>query len=189
VRHTGPKDQALLRLTWPTRDDSDPVEDAALELIERVVRIELTETLREKLGKAYSPSASSSMSHNWRGYGTFAIAASVDAHEVPATRDAIVQTMTELRDVPITDDLLQRARQPLIEAYDNALKTNASWLSLVSRAQSEPDRIGRHVQEKERLLALTPFDLQRIAQRYLQPRDAVEVLVLPEDVPVPRAGK
>jgi len=189
VRHTGPKDQALLRLTWPTRDDSDPIEDAALELIERVVRIELTETLREKLGKAYSPSASSSMSHNWRGYGTFAIAASVDAHEVPATRDAIVQTMTELRDVPITDDLLQRARQPLIEAYDNALKTNASWLSLVSRAQSEPDRIGRHVQEKERLLALTPFDLQRIAQRYLQPRDAVEVLVLPEDVPVPRAGK
>jgi zinc protease len=189
VRHTGPKDQALLRLTWPTCDDSDPVEDAALELIERVVRIELTETLREKLGKAYSPSASSSTSHNWRGYGTFAIAASVDAHEVPATRDAIVQTIVELRDVPITDDLLQRARQPLIESYDNALKTNGSWLSLVSRAQGEPERIERHLHEKERLLALTPFDLQKVVQRYLEPRDAVEILVLPEGVAVPRAGK
>ena len=78
IRHTGPADQALMRLSWLTCDDSDPVEALTLELLERVTRIELTETLREKLGKAYSPSAASALSRYWKGYGVFGIAASID---------------------------------------------------------------------------------------------------------------
>ncbi len=185
VRHTGPKDQALLRLAWPTRDDSDPVEATQLELLERVVKIGLTETLRESLGKAYSPGAASSLSHSWKGYGTFGIAASVDVKDLPATREAIRETITKLRQSTVSEDLFQRARQPLVEGYDNALKTNSGWLSLVGRAQSEGERIDRHLKGKERLLAAAPADVQDMAQRYLDPDEALEILVLPEDVEQP----
>src|SRR5690606_25598283 len=106
VRHNGPADQAVLALVWPTRDDRDPVETLQLELLERIVRIELTETLREKLGKAYSPGASSSLSRSWPGYGTFEIAASIDVHEVEATRLAIEEAVAELRGGLISADLL-----------------------------------------------------------------------------------
>ncbi len=185
IRHTGPQDQAMLRYTWPTRDDSDPAEAIALELLERITRIELTETLREKLGKAYSPSASSTPSQFWRGYGTFAIAASVAVTEVPATRAAIAETVAVLRDTPVGADVFQRARQPMIEAHDNALKSNRNWLTLVDRAQTEADRIERYLKAKDRLLALTPADIQTMARRYLGARDGVEVLVLPEGVSEP----
>lgn len=186
VRHSGPADQAVLALVWPTRDDSDPIETLQLELLERIVRIELTETLREKLGKAYSPGASSSLSRSWPGYGTFEIAASIDVHEIAATRLAIEEAVAELRDSVISADLLTRARQPMLEAYDNALKSNGGWLSLVDRAQTRSDRIERYLKGKARLMALTPLDVQLVALRYLAPRDAVEVLVLPEGVPAPR---
>lgn len=186
VRHTGPADQALLRLTWPTRDDSDPEAAITLELLERIVRIELTDTLREKLGKAYSPSASSSPSQTWRDYGTFAVNASVDVREVPAARAAIAETIASLRDGPISDDLLQRARQPMIEAQDNALKSNRGWLALVDRAQTEAYRIERFRQAKGRLLAITPAEIQAFAMRYLGAGDAVEILVLPEGVEEPK---
>lgn len=186
VRHTGPADQALLRLTWPTRDDSDPVEAMKLELLERVTRIELTETLREKLGKAYSPSAASSLSRFWKGYGIFGIAASVDVHDVPATRAAIADTVAALRAAPISDDVLQRARAPMIEAFDNGLKSNAGWLTLVDRAQTEPEEIDRYLKAKDRLLAVTAADLQAEAQRYLDPGEEVEVLVLPVGVAEPK---
>ena len=182
IRHTGPADQALLRFTWPTRDDSDPAETIALELLERIVRIELTESLREKLGKAYSPSASSTLSQVWRGYGVFAITASLDVADVPAARAAVAETLAQLRAAPVAADEFQRARQPLIEAHDNALKSNRSWLSLVDRAQTEPDRIERYSKAKDRLLALTPTDVQAMARRYLGAQQGVEVLVLPEGV-------
>jgi zinc protease len=175
-----------LRLTWPTRDDSDPVETIALELLDRIVRIELTETLREKLGKAYSPSSSSSPSPFWAGYGTFAIAASVDIKEVPAARAAMAETIARLRDTPVSEDELQRARQPLVETYDNALKSNRGWMALTDRAQTEPDHIERYLKARDRLLALTAADVRAMAQRYLGAKDAVEVLVLPEGVEEPQ---
>lgn len=185
LRHTGAADQALIRLTWPTRDDSDPVAATTLNLLERIVRIQLTETLRETLGKAYSPAASSSPSRYWSGYGTFAIAASVDVHEVETTREAIAQTLRALRDGEIDDDVMRRARQPMLETLDQVLKSNAGWLALVDRAQSESDRIDRYLGAKQRLSAISAQDVQAAAQRYLAWPEAVEILVLPEGADVP----
>jgi zinc protease len=182
IHHSGPADQALLRLTWPTRDDGDPLETLKLELLERVVRIELTDSLREALGKSYSPSAASAMSHTWKGYGTFGIAASIDVRDVAATRAAIAQALADLRTTPVTADILQRARQPLIEAFQNALKSNEGWSGLVSRAQSEADRIDRYAKARDRLQAINASDLQAMAARYLDPAAALEVLVLPVGV-------
>jgi len=184
LRHTGGADQALLRLTWPTRDDSDPLDALRLELLERVVRIELTDSLREALGKAYSPSAGSALSHYWKGYGTFSINASVDVADVTASREAIAKVVRELGTAPVSDDVLQRARAPLVEAFQNALKGNAGWLSLVDRAQTQADRIERFSKARERLMTLTPADVQAMAQRYLDPAKGLEVLVLPEGVDV-----
>ena len=185
VRHDGPSDQALLRFTWFTRDDSDPHETLALSLLERIVRVELTDTLREKLGKAYSPGVSSNASRTWRGYGTFSINASVDVGQVAATRAAILETLAALRAAPISDDMLLRARAPMLEGYDNALKTNGGWLTLVDRAQTESDRIERYATGKARVAAITPARLQALVQQYLADTAAVQVTVLPEGVDPP----
>ena len=185
LRHTGAKDQALVTLSWPTRDGEDPLAEIQLGLLQRVTQLALTESLREKLGKAYSPGAGSNASRTWRNYGTFAVNASVDVREVPATRAAIAQTIAGLRDAPVSDDMLLRARAPLLEAYDNALKTNAGWLTFVDRAQTEPDRIERFVKGRQRVEAVSAQDLQALAKRYLTADGAVEVTVLPEGVEIP----
>jgi zinc protease len=186
LRHTGPADQALIRLAWPTRDDSDPVAALGLELLERVARISITDTLREALGKAYSPGAASRPSRTWSGYGTFAVTASVALAEVPETRAAIRSTIERLRSAPVSEDQLLRARQPLIEALHNALKTNGGWLSLVDRAQSESDRIERYLAAEARLMALTARDVQAAAQRYLDPAGALEIVVIAAGADLPK---
>jgi zinc protease len=185
VRHTGPADQALVRVTWPTRDDSDSEEKQVLNMLERIVRIELMDDLREKLGKAYSPGAQSAPSPYWTGYGTFSITASVDVADVSAVRAAISETIAELRDRAPDADLVRRAREPLLESFANALKTNGGWIQLVDRAQTEADRIERQVHAAERLAAVTPEEVQAAARKYLTPDRAVEVLVLPEGAPAP----
>ncbi|MFM5953028.1 MAG: M16 family metallopeptidase [Novosphingobium sp.] len=188
LRHSGAKDQAVVLYVWPTRDGEDPRSALQLELLERVARIAMTDTLREKLGKAYSPGANSNASRTWRGYGSFSVNASVDVKEVPATRAAIAETIGALRDAPVSDDVLLRAREPMLEGLDNVLKTNSGWLTFVDRAQTEPDRIDRYVKSRERLQAVSPAEIQALAKRYLTADGAVEVDVLPEGVPDPVAA-
>lgn len=187
ITHDGPKDQAVVRLTWPTRDGEDPVEALKFALLDQVVQNVLTETLREELGKAYSPGVSSDMSRVWRGYGTFSLSASANIADLPAVRRALQQAVATVRNAPISDDLLQRARAPMLEAYENALKRNGGWLALVDRAQTEPDRLERHTRARERLSAITAADLQAVVKRYLGEKDGLEIVVLPEGV-APPAG-
>jgi zinc protease len=115
----------------------------------------------------------------WRGYGTFALSASVDVADVEATRTAIHAVVARLASEPVSADTLERARQPLLESYDNALKSNAGWLALASRAQSEGFRIDRFLAAKDIIGAITPVQLQATAARYLAPGAAVEVLARP----------
>ncbi len=182
VRHSGPKDQAMIRLTWPTHDGEDPVAALKLELLEKLAQNATTESLREGLGKAYSPSASSEASRTWHGYGTFTLNAPVNVSDVPATRKALLQVVAALRDAPVSEDQLQRAREPLLEAFDNVLKSNRGWLGLVDRAQTEADRIDRQQNARARLSAVTAADIQALAQRYLTANGAVEIAALPEGV-------
>jgi zinc protease len=193
LRHNGAADQALVTMTWPTRDGEDPVQALELALLERVVQIAITDTLREELGQAYSPGASSSLSRSYSGYGTFSVTASVDVEQVAATRKAIAATIASLRDAPVSADILQRARAPMLETFDNALKTNGGWLIFVDRAQTEPDRIERQIKARERLLRIAPTRLQAVALQYLTTGGAVEINVLPsgtgEAAPPPAAPK
>lgn len=182
LRHNGPKDQALLRLTWPTADGEDAMRSLSLQLLERVTQIEITDNLRERLGKAYSPGVSNESSRVWRSYGTFAITTSVDVAEVDATRTAIAETIAALRNAPVSDDVLQRARAPMLEDLANRLKDNAGWMIYVEHAQSKPDRIERFQRASERLRALEASDLQALAMQYLQDGAVVEVLVLPNGI-------
>jgi zinc protease len=181
VRHSGPADQAIVRMSWPTEDDSNYDDVLRLELLQRIVQVELTDDLREKLGATYSPGVNASQSRTWRGYGTFNIAAPVAADKVEPARQAMLDTIARLAAEPVDADTLLRARQPLLESYDNALKTNAGWLALADDAQREPDQIGRFVAAKAKLAAITPAELQVIAARFLKPGERLEIDVLPNE--------
>jgi zinc protease len=179
IYHDGEAIQALIEMTWPTRDDSDPVESAQLELLQRVVQVELTDRLREELGKTYGPGTAAGQSRTYPGYGTFMVRAEIDVADVDATREAMLATLAELAADPVDADVLQRARQPLLENIDNALKTNGGWMSLADRAQSEADRIERFSKSREVVSAVTAADIQAVAKRYLDPAQRVEIVVLP----------
>lgn len=181
VRHKGEADQAVVRLVWPTVDDSDATLSTTLDLLQEVAGIAVLDSVREALGKSYSPGASAAQSRVWTGWGTFSLQAQVAVAEVDATRAALLQVVRALRDRPVDADVLARARAPMRERIDNALKSNGGWLALAERAQSQPDRLTRFAGARARLDALTAADLQAAARRFLNPDEAVEVLVLPQD--------
>ena len=58
-------------------------------------------------------------------------------------------------------------------------------MNLVDRAQSQADLIERYARFLERLKAVTAKDVQMLAQRYLVPGKAVELIVLPKGAAKP----
>ena len=180
ITHSGEADQALVQLVWPTTDDSDLGEVLRLEVLGRVVQLRLQEVLREELGQAYSPSADSSPSRVWRGYGTFSLTVAVDRAQIDAARAAIAGMLDRLRAGELDVDTVNRARQPLLEGYDNLLKSLGGWMTLAERAQSEPDRIERYFAAPALIRGMTPAELVEAARQYLPSAGAVELLVVPD---------
>ena len=187
IYHDGAADQALLRMAWPTTDDSDFATSLTLELLERVAQLGLVESLREELGQTYSPGVSAAQSRIYPGYGTFSLSAAVDASQVDAAREAMLATIRSIGEQGVDADTLLRARQPLLEAYDNALKTNRGWMNLVDRAQTQSDRIERFTRGRALLQSITPEQVQAMAARYLVPDQRLEVLALPRPNDTPAA--
>ncbi len=180
LTHKGEADQALLQWVWPTTDDKDFAEASRINLLARIVRLELTDRLREELGQAYSPSAGSSPSRIYPGYGTFTISASVAADQIAATQAALQGLIADLRKGPLDADVIERARKPVLEEYKNALKDLGGWIGLASRAQSEPERIDRFLSVPQVVEAITPEDIHQTALKYLAADGAVEFVVVPE---------
>ncbi|WP_052072254.1 M16 family metallopeptidase [Sphingopyxis sp. MWB1] len=173
--HKGPADQAELRVYWPARDDSDLGEAMRLTLLARVMRLKLTEELRERLGESYSPGAGVSLSSEFPGYGYLYAASNVDAGHLATTRAAIFAIARDLRDAPVSADLLDRARRPMVEAMAKARGENSYWLNYVAEASSHPERLDRSRNAIAAVKAATPAELQALARRYLQDDEALVI--------------
>lgn len=179
IEHDGEPDQALLRMIWPATDDSDYDEVVRLQMLGRVMRLELTDRIREELGQAYSPSAGVSLSRVYPDYGTITINVSLEDAQIEAARAAIGTMLSDLVADGITEDLIERARKPLLERHENALKGLGGYTSLTARAQSEPERIDRFFAYPDVLNAVTVEDLKAAAMQYLKPDEAVTFIVKP----------
>lgn len=179
LTHKGEPDQAFIQWVWPTTDDRDHVEAQRLDLLARIVRLELTERLREKLGQAYSPSASSSLSHFYPGYGTFTVQTAVAADKIEPAKAAVAALVADLARTPLDPDVIERARKPWLEEYNNILKDLGGWLALAARAQSEPERIDRFLAAPGLTAAITAEEIRETAGRYLAADGAVRFLVVP----------
>jgi zinc protease len=180
LTHKGEPDQALVHWVWPTTDNSDLAESMRLNLLARIVRLELTDRLREKLGQAYSPSAASDTSDDYPGFGTFTISTSVAVDQVEPSREALKQLVADIRQAPLDTDIIERARKPYFEAYNNYLKDLGGWLALAADAQSEPDELDDYFDAPAIMGAITPEDIHQMALKYLVPDGAVEFVVVPE---------
>jgi zinc protease len=80
---------------------------------------------------------------------------------------AIHDITKTMRDAPVSEDNILRARRPLIEQLEKSDRENGSWLGLVNVAQSQPDKLDRRRARMALLNAVSAADIQKAAQQYL----------------------
>lgn len=183
LTHEGPADQAMVAAFWPTDDDSDYRLEVGLALLARVLDLMLTESVREQLGASYGVSVSSTMSDVYTDFGSVGVSAIVAPDQASVVEDAIREAAKQLRDVPITADLLARARNPALEAIAKSRRENGYWMGYVDEAQSKADRLERVREQRALHEAITPAELQQLAQEYLTDGALQQVRIVSDKAP------
>jgi zinc protease len=97
--------------------------------------------------------------------------------------DSVAKIVQDLKDKPVSDDEMTRARKPLLEHDDNDHKTNGFWMGMLDGSVQTPAQLTTLRQRSAKLMAVTPADLQRLAQTYLVMSKAVHIQVKGETRP------
>lgn len=180
LTHYGHPDSAALAMVWPTTDMTHLSQHAGLGLLEQVLGILLTENVREKAGASYSPSAFSYSDFNASGYGYLGLFSVTTQAMLPTVAEYFTAAVNQVKQPQgISEDLLNRARQPVLEWMQAAPQSNGFWLDLASNAQSYPGRFAAFKQRQALAQKMTPAELSKLAQQYLPAEGSLTIQVLP----------
>ena len=184
LTHTGPAEQALGYIAWPTTDAvDDRTEARKVNILAEVFKLRVLEEIREKQALAYSPRVGSSASDVFKGYGSIFVMAETAADKIPAFYAAVDAITASLRDTPVTEDELNRARLPVIETLRRSQAGNEYWLGQLEDLAAKPaslEQIQTHISDLE---SFTAADIQAAARQYLTANTAWKAEVVSDKAP------
>jgi len=168
IFHTGLPTQAMGYIAWPTVDSIGERKEArTVQLLARVLQLRVTDELREKQGAGYSPGASATSSKVFPGYGYVFAQIDTPPELLPSFFETVDTMAAGLRDAPIEADELNRARLSTVESIRRSQSTNAYWVSNLEEVHDDPAQVQALRTIISDLEAVTPADIQRVAQTYL----------------------
>ena len=169
LTHTGPVEQALGYIAWPTTDAvGDRTEARQVSILSEVLKLRVLDEIREKQALAYSPNVGASASDVYEGYGSISITAQTAADALPAFYAAVDAIVAGLKDAPVEEDELNRARLPVIESLRRSQAGNEYWLAQLADVAARPEEVEQTLTHISDLEAITPADIQRLARQYLR---------------------
>jgi zinc protease len=172
--------RGLVRTYWPTTDGIDVKRTRRLNLLGSVVSDRLRLKLREELGAAYSPDAGSITSDIFPGYGYLLTNVEIDPANAAKVTELLLTIGDDLAKKGVTDDELQRAREPIFKSMEQSLRDNGYWLSAVlARAQERSEVLNWSRQRLADTQAITAAELSALAASYLPRARASRVTILP----------
>lgn len=180
LSHAGDPSTALLRTYWPAPDGKDIKTSREVSMISTLFRLRLTEVLREEEGASYSPSAFSFTPRSFPNYGYLGVSLEVAPEDIDRVSAKVDEIAAEFRAGQIDEDIFERAIKPVKESIETSLESNGYWMSVISEAQTDEERVRRHRSRSEAFEEMTVDDLQSRAKTLFSPETAYHVQVLPE---------
>jgi zinc protease len=187
-KHGGRPDQALGFVAWPAVDNFTNTREArVVRLLADVLRLRLIEELREGQAVTYSPNVGAQASGNFAGYGYVSALIEAPPEKLPGFFADVDRIVASMGTDPITEDELNRARQPRLEALRRSQASNEFWLGELAEAQTDPNRLPALRSVESDLQSITAAEVQAAAAKYLIPSTAYRITVTPRAAAAPAA--
>ncbi|MDZ4867529.1 MAG: insulinase family protein [Alphaproteobacteria bacterium] len=186
--HEGRPDQASAYVAWPAPDFfSDPRRARTISLLREIMKVRLTEEFREKQGATYSPSVSTWYSGALPDFGYIAASAETRPELVEGFYATINEIIAELKAGKFDDDVVERARTPLIKSIETDRRSNGFWTGALEDIQTAPHALGTIRSQLSDFEGITKDEIVAAAKTYLDNKRRIEIRVLPKKVAATRA--
>ncbi|MDB4876574.1 MAG: hypothetical protein JWM41_3020 [Gemmatimonadetes bacterium] len=176
---TEPKSLTYVAFTGPI-DFTDQAR-FDLQALTEVVRIKIIETLREKMSGTYSPNINSSSTKIPQPqYNVTAFFSSSPENIEPLSRALFSVIDTLQRSGPSQVDV-DKVKEELIRSHEVELKQNAYWMSyILAKDQNGEDVAAAQASYEAMIKKLTRADIQRAARQFVNMKNYVRVVLVPE---------
>jgi zinc protease len=175
--------KSLVSVYWPTSDGTDVHRARRLSILAEVLSDRLRVKVREQLGGTYSPTVASSAGDVFPGFGYLVAVVEVDPARAKEIAKAVIEVAGDLNAKGVTQDELDRAKNPIQTAILETERTNQYWMTVIGRAQEKPEVLewarSRHLDYR----AISKADIDALAKAYLAPELASRVIIHPEVAP------
>ncbi|MEM1244945.1 MAG: pitrilysin family protein [Acidobacteriota bacterium] len=169
IGHLGKK-----RVSWDNDDD------LALQLMNEILggggfTSRITKRVRSDEGLAYS--AGSMFQVGQYDSGMFIAIYQSKSETVALAADIVLEELERIRTEPVTAEELETAKASFIDTFPSRFDSKASATSLFAQDEVLGRPHSYWTSYRDRLAAVTPADIQRVANEYLRPDEAVVLIV------------
>ncbi len=172
--------KSLVLIVFPIGDGIDAVRRREQAFLAEVVNDRLRVEIREKLGVAYSPSAAAQSSEVYPGEGRLMIQVMADPAKADAVVDACLAVAKSLAEKGVTEDEVERLREPVLAQIRDAQRTNGFWVGSLGRAQAEPETLDEVRSLTKAYASITAERLSKLAAKRLASEHASVLVVHPK---------
>ncbi|HEX9953988.1 MAG TPA: insulinase family protein, partial [Allosphingosinicella sp.] len=156
--HQGPADKAAVMVVWPLWVGSPErrQEEYAVNLLAAIFEQRLFQRLRVETGRTYAPSVSNTMP-DAGDQGILTVLVDGAPGETDGISQAIREVAAELKNGKVTQEEIDRAREPLIAQMRQRLATNDVWADTIAVSFRHP-QVFDEVVGYERLVKAVSLD-------------------------------
>jgi len=176
--------KGLVAIYWPTADGSDVHRTRRLNILGDILNDRLRVKVREQLGSTYAPNVASLPSDIFPGYGYMEAAVIVDPAKTKQIEDVVLSVAGDLSSGGVTQDELDRAKNPKLTAVRESERTNTYWMTVLIRAQEKPEVLDWARSRRADFESIVKAEIDALAKAFLSPEKASKVIVHPYPSPV-----
>jgi len=144
------------------------------------MRLRMVEQFRVAEGNTYSPSTAFDASQVWSRYGFIMARIETPPDKLQHFFTDAAVIAQKIASDGVTEDEIQRARRPRIEALQKAKETNGYWLGSLGGAQTDVRKLDAVRNAIPGLEKVTAADIKQAAGMYIKAEKAWKVIAVPE---------
>jgi len=151
-----------------------------LNTLVAVLRIRLTESLREDKGGVYSPGVWARMSNFPKGEYSISVSFGCDPERVDELITEVKNIVEIMKKELPTDDEMERVAETNKKVYETSLKENRTWLSWMQTSYSTGENLKDVLNYPKLVSNMKKDDVKKAANQYLNMSSFKEFILLPE---------